>query len=388
MARIIVRKRADGSCGYTAQIRMHHGKSLVHQEAKTFSRRAAAEKWARAREVELEDPTALVRAQDGNVTLASLIRWYIDSFQSLSKWQRTKQCQLEFLEKHPIGQSDALKLTPSALVDHARSRRANGAGPATVGNDLTWISVVLRAAKSVKGVLVKPEVVEEARTACRELRLIGKSRRRDRRPTLEELKKLDDYFRRRDRRARIPMLDILWFAIHSARRESEICRLDWNDNDAKARTGLVRDAKHPTAKEGNHRRFKYTPEAWAIAERQPKTSEYIFPYEPKSICDAFTRACHVLGIENLRFHDMRHEATSRLFERGYQIHEVAQFTLHESWNELKRYTNLRPEKVRELPEAVEGNTEVPRKKRRSTARETVNQPSAAVDQSGLQDRRH
>ncbi len=182
------------------------------------------------------------------------------------------------------------------------------------------------------------------------------------------------------------MLDVLFFAIHSARREGEICRLEWNDNDAKARTGLVRDAKHPTAKEGNHRRFKYTPEAWAIVERQPKTSEYIFPYESKSICDAFTRACHVLGIENLRFHDMRHEATSRLFERGYQIHEVAQFTLHESWNELKRYTNLRPEKVRELPEAVETNAEFPRKKRRSSTRGAVNQPSVAVDQSGPQDR--
>jgi hypothetical protein len=49
---------------------------------------------------------------------------------------------------------------------------------------------------------------------------------------------------------------------------------------------------------------------------------------------------------------LRHEATSRLFERGYQIHEVAQFTLHESWNELKRYTNLRPEDVREIARAA------------------------------------
>ena len=93
---------------------------------------------------------------------------------------------------------------------------------------------------------------------------------------------------------------------------------------------------------------EYTPEAWAIVERQPRTSEYIFPFDPKSVGAAFTRACHVLGIEDLRFHDLRHEATSRLFERGYQIHEVAQFTLHESWNELKRYTNLRPENVREI----------------------------------------
>ena len=348
MARILVRKRADGSPSYTAQIRVHAQKVLVHQEAKTFSRQAAAEKWAKAREVELEDPTALLRAQEGDVTLASLIRWYIDSFRKVSNWQRTKQSQLEFLEKHSIGQSDAVKLTSAVLIDHARSRRANGAAPATVSNDLTWIAVVLRAAKSVKEVPVAPAIVEEARTACRELRLIGKSRRRDRRPTHEEMTKLVDYFKRRDKRARIPMLDVLWFAVHSARRESEICRLEWRDNDVKGRTGLVRDAKHPTAKEGNHRRFKYTREAWAIVERQPKMSEYIFPYNPKSICAAFTRACHVLGIKDLRFHDMRHEATSRLFERGYQIHEVTQFTLHESWNELKRYTNLRPENVREL----------------------------------------
>ena len=145
------------------------------------------------------------------------------------------------------------------------------------------------------------------------------------------------------------MLDIMWFAIGSARREAEICRLEWTDNDVDGRTGLVRDAKHPTAKEGNHKRFKYTADAWKIVQRQPRTREYIFPYDPKSIGAAFTRACRVLGIADLRFHDLRHETTSRLFERGYQIHEVAQFTLHESWNELKRYTNLRPETLHALP---------------------------------------
>lgn len=91
-----------------------------------------------------------------------------------------------------------------------------------------------------------------------------------------------------------------------------------------------------------------TPEAWAIIRRQPRTSQYIFPYNPRSIQAAFTRACQILGIVDYHFHDNRHEATSRLFERGYEIHEVALFTLHESWNDLKRYANLRPGKVREL----------------------------------------
>lgn len=167
MATILPRRRADGTVGYMATIRLHNDRKVVHRESKTFSRRAAAEKWARAREVELEDPTALLRAQEGDITLASLIRWYIDSFQNVSNWQRTKQCQLQFLEKHPIGQVDAVKLTSGVLVNHARSRRANGAAPATVSNDLTWIAVVLRAAKSVKGAPVVPAIVEEARMGHR-----------------------------------------------------------------------------------------------------------------------------------------------------------------------------------------------------------------------------
>src|SRR4029453_207278 len=44
----------------------------------------------------------------------------------------------------------------------------------------------------------------------------------------------------------VPMRGIMWFAIVSARREAEICRLEWNDNDLTALSGLVRDAKHPS----------------------------------------------------------------------------------------------------------------------------------------------
>jgi len=348
MAYIKVRKRSDGSTRYTAIVRLRRGKTIVHQEARTFAHRVAAVTWAKHREVVLEDPSALTRVRHGAPTLAELIRWYIDTFETISKWQRSKQSHLEFLQRHTIGKTNAVTLTSAMLIDHVRSRRADGAGPATVMNDLIWIGVVLRAAKSVKEHPVSPEIVHAARSACTELRLAGKPRKRARRPTLDELVRLRGHFASRDRRAKIPMQAVLDFAIASARRQAEICRLEWRDNDEENRTGLVRDAKHPTAREGNHRRFKYTPEAWAIVERQPRTSEYIFPYDPKSVGAAFTRACRLLGIKDLRFHDLRHEATSRLFERGYQIHEVAQFTLHDSWNELKRYANLKPEDVRDI----------------------------------------
>jgi hypothetical protein len=141
-----------------------------------------------------------MRAKNGAPTLAELIRWYIDQCESVSKWQRSKQTHLEFLERHTIEKANALTLTGAVLIDHVRPRRASGTGPSTVGNDPTWIGVVLNAAKSMQELPVKPEVVDEARTACRALRLIGKSRRRERRPTEAEMERLDEHFQRRDGR--------------------------------------------------------------------------------------------------------------------------------------------------------------------------------------------
>ena len=213
MATIRARKQADKSTRYTAIVRIRKGKTIVHQEYRTFALRTAAVSWAKHREVALENPGALTRAQHGAPTLAELVRWYVDTFETISKWQRSKQTHLEFLERHAVGKTNALTLTSAALIDHVRSRRADGAGPATVANDLVWIGVVLRAAKNVKELPVRPEIVQEARSACGELRLIGKPRKRARRPTPDELAQLREYFARRDRRSDIPMQSILEFAI-------------------------------------------------------------------------------------------------------------------------------------------------------------------------------
>lgn len=347
MATIRKRENADGTTAFQAIIRLKRSGKIIHQERKTFSREALAKDWAKRREVELERPGGLAKAKAGDTTIGALLKWYVEEFEKVSKWQRSKGADLKRLQGQSIAEASAVDLEAQTVVDFVRKRRQGGAGPATVLNDLVWLGVVLRAAKTAKGVHVTPEVIDQARETCYQLRLVAKSRRRERRPTTDELSRLREYFDRRDRRAEIPMRDIFEFALTSARRQAEICRLAWADNDKAAMTGIVRDAKHPRAKEGNHRRFKYTQEAWEIVERQPKTeSPFVFPYDSKSVGAAFTRACQFLGIEDLHFHDLRHEATSNLFEAGYQIHEVAQFTLHDSWNELKRYTNLDPAKLK------------------------------------------
>src|SRR3546814_5685286 len=70
----------------------------------------------------------------------------------------------------------------------------------------------------------------------------------------------------------------MWFAIYSARRQEEITKIRRADDDSDRLLGLVRDAKHPTDKDGNHRQFRYTPAGWYLAQLQP-AGPLAFPYE-------------------------------------------------------------------------------------------------------------
>src|SRR5688572_26721664 len=131
------RKQANGSIRYTAIVRIRRQGKVLHQEAKTFAHRSAAERWASIARLPWKTQLPWLAHRQPATKLSTLIRWYIDSFQHISKWQRSKQSQLVFLEKHPIGDVDAVFLESGTLVDHVRSRRAKGAGPTTVSNDLT-----------------------------------------------------------------------------------------------------------------------------------------------------------------------------------------------------------------------------------------------------------
>lgn len=55
----------------------------------------------------------------------------------------------------------------------------------------------------------------------------------------------------------------------------------------------------------------------------------------------FPRACQALGIDDLKFHDLRHEGVLRLFEQGYTIEQVALVSGHRDWKMLARYTQIR-----------------------------------------------
>ncbi len=325
----------------------------MHRESETFPSKALAKEWLTGREAELAGQRARGETVGVRMTVAQMFTWYSAQMAADNPWGRSKTADLARIRTSDLSDKRVDRLTQGDFIAYVQQRRKAGAGPATAGNDLIWLRQVFRSARVALRAPVPLQELDDAAEYLRQNRLIGKPKQRDRRPTNAELQALNDYFERRDGRAQIPMVDIMRFAVHSARRQEEITRLRWSDLDAGHAVCRLRDVKHPTQKLGNDKTFKLTPDALAIIKRQPRRqlangedNPLIFPYEATSIGAAFTRACHVLGIENLRFHDLRHEATSRLFEAGYTIHEVALFTLHESWATLKRYTNLRPENLK------------------------------------------
>jgi integrase len=151
-----------------------------------------------------------------------------------------------------------------------------------------------------------------ARYAMRRLGLIAKGMERDRRPSQEELERI---LRHLDTapRTEIPMGRIVRFAIATAMRVEEICKVTWADRDTNKRTVLIRDRKDPRFKDGNHQPVPLVAftgfDAWALLEEQrewTRVKERCFPYNHRSVGTAFRRCVRELSIEDLHFHDLRH----------------------------------------------------------------------------------
>ena len=333
MASFTKRKKSDGAIVYDASIKIRKHGQIVHREKRSFSKLKLAKDWALRREVELQEQ--VVYKKKDYLPIKNVIDQYIKEFQPKG---RSKNADLNKLKKRDIANVDVNKLTERDLIKHTRQRNKE-CQPQTAANDLIWLNGVIKTMSGVLDIEIDLSIFDKARGILRTEGLIAKSRHRDRRPTKEELLQLSRYFY--DKHKSIPMLHIMWFAIYSARRQSEIMRIEWNDINHENKTCLLKNMKDPRIK-GLKKRFKLPKSAYKIIIKQPKIDNRIFPYNSKTISTYFTDACNILNIKDLRFHDLRHEATSRLFERGLDIVQVQQVTLHSSWNTLKRYANLDP----------------------------------------------
>lgn len=340
MATIVPRKRKDGSIAYLAQISLKKNGKFIHREARTFDRKPAAKAWIEKREKELAEPGGVERAKVKEHTLGDAIDKY--TAESLKAIGRTKAQVLKAIKDFDIADLPCSDIKSTDIVELATQLKA-GRSPQTVANYLSHLSAVFAIAKPAWGYDLDHQAVKDAFKVTKRLGITSKSRERDRRPTLDELDKLMRHFT--DRNARratsAPMTRIIAFAIFSTRRQEEIATIRWSDLDETGKRVLVRDMKNPGEKIGNDTWCDLPDPALDIIKAMPRSAEKIFPYKADAISAGFTRACKFLGIEDLHFHDLRHDGVSRLFELGMNIPHAAAVSGHRAWSSLQRYTHIR-----------------------------------------------
>lgn len=292
----------------------------------TFLRRKDAEEWALEieRRIDRGEPPLAVNLREQRI-FGDLIRLHRDDLREVGKRiGRSKTASLAFLEER-LGRLHLQELDRDRLIQFGKERAAEGAGPVTLGIDLGYIKTILSHAAAVHGVFVSTEGVDLARIALGRLGLVGKGVERDRRPTQDELNRVIAAFEA-NAWQKIPLGRIIRFAVATAMRQDEICRVAWSDFDEQNRMLLIRDRKDPRRKNGNNQRIPLLDisgyDGFAIIQEQRRMVDAnpcgrIFPYNGRSVGTAFRRQCRDLKIKDLRFHDLRHEGTSRLFEAGF-----------------------------------------------------------------------
>lgn len=331
----ITQRTTKSGVVYTAQIRLkRHGK-VVHSESKTFERKALAQRWMTAREADLQRPGALNEGPDP--TLAVTVRKYIE--ESTRPMGKSKRRILEAAAAADVGKLKCSEVTSVKLVEWVDTMKK--CGPATRRTYISHLSPVFTVAKAAWGYPLDKRQIDDARVVLNSLGTTAKSKQRSRRPTLDEMDRILGYFAETKMRNpdSVPMVPLIVFSLFSGRRQGETCRLLWKD--VEAGRVLVRQMKDPEKKATNNVYCDLTPEAQQIIDAQPRLGDRVFPYNAPSVSTIFHRACVFLGIEDLTFHDMRHEAASRLFEMGWTIPHVAAVTGHKTWQSLQRYSHVR-----------------------------------------------
>ncbi|WP_421950788.1 site-specific integrase [Pelagibacterium sp.] len=343
-------------------------RALVRRKGKyasqTFRLKSLANEWAIETErlIDIGGEPSHRQIRDAK-TIADLVDLHVSDLHEVGRpLRRSKQAVMEAL-KRDLGTTRIRRLDRAAIIKYGQRRAKQGAGPVTLSVDLSYLRTVLTHAAAVHGISVDTESVRLARAALTRLGLVGRSFERDRRPSEDEIDALLDYFDNKSNTI-IPMGRIVRFAIATAMRQEEICKIDWSDVDLKKRVVLIRDRKDPRRKDGNHQKVPLLNlagfDAWHLLLEQKVLTGgkgRCFPYHHKSVGTAFRRGRKELGIEDLRFHDLRHEATSRLFEAGLTIERVALVTGHRDWKMLRRYTNLKPEDLHQLQTSKQASEE-------------------------------
>ena len=339
---------------------------------RTFDNKSAAMEWARSVEAVMDRGEWVDRTEGDRLLLREALARYEREILpgKAASAQVAERNRLRALQKRRIarialtriGGTDIAECIRERQTDESarnsrksRSTRLSGVGANTIRLDLATISHLYTVARTAWGMSYLTNPVPLAKTARPKLPA-GRSRRLH---DGEEAQLLDA--------AGNLFALVIRFALATCMRRSEIAGLAWDRIDLKQRSAHL-----PTTKNGTARTVPLSREALAVLESVPrrkigdKEDPNVFGLSENAISLAWRRTIAKSGTKGLTFHDLRHEAISRLFERtDLDAMEIARISGHRTLAMLSRYTHLRAHHLAERMDGALRGRSLEQKKRNS-----------------------
>lgn len=311
---------------WQAQVRLTGLRPL----SRTFQHKADAQSWAKEIETQISRGDLGAGSSSLRTTsLASLIERYRDCVTIRKRGCLKETALLNALLRHRFTRLTLSALTPQHFADY-RDLRSRTVKASTINHALGLLNQIYRMARSEWGIpVINP---------LEGLRRPKADPARNRRLNEGELKLL---IQAADICRNLHVKPLVLFALETAMRRGEILGMEWKDLDRAKRTLRI-----PSTKTGIPRTIPLTMQAMEILKGQfERNSPRPFPLTVDSFDMAWKRLIRRSGINDLHFHDLRHEAITSFFERGLTMPEVALISGHRDPRMLFRYTHLRAEDV-------------------------------------------
>jgi integrase len=293
--------------------------------SKSFTTRQDAERWARQIEAQMDQGRFVSLRLDERTTLGELVTRYMTEVTPLMKSAEADLIRLAALKRNPFCKLSLVALTPARIAEF-RDQRLKLVSGGTVIRELAYISSVINHARREWGINIDNPVLLVRKPPSPQ----GRSRTVS---EAEMLRILDALTPRPTRRVNPWMKPLVELAVETAMRRSELLGLSWEHIDFSNRVAHL-----PVTKNGEGRYVPLSSRAVAILEGLRRSlSGYVFPIKPQTVAAAFMKASDRAGLGDVRFHDLRHTATTALANKLPNLIELSSVTGHKSLSMLKKY---------------------------------------------------
>lgn len=294
---------------------------------KTFDLKKEAEKWARQQELLMDSGRWVDQSEAEQTTLKALLDRYAKEVSTTKRGSKAELNRLELLKKSSIAKY-SLNAINSQIVAGWRDARLKAVSSGTVLRELCILSHVFTVAIREWGIGLRTNPVTLIRKPSP-----GKPRERV----------LNDTERQAliasCGQCRNPWVQpVVIFALETAARRGEVLALKWADIDLQRKTAKLR-----VTKTDEPRTIPLSPACIAMLERLPRSIDgLVFPVTVEALKQAYERAVARAGIKDFTFHDLRHDALTRLAKLGLSVLELRAISGHATANMLQRYVSIDP----------------------------------------------